>query len=582
MVAGVAASIMSEHPEIQFNQELMRKTLIDMSIKDAIVNLKSSDTPNRFINNGKKINFSNDGTLFVSECGISAGNATCSEGCCSKDGKCIKFNENSVEECFIENGCQSEFGYCITIKKAEKECKTALKEHEECFIDSILDYYNYDNNNGNFDGNYDDDEYIDNDDDDNNNKNDNKEELMNICSKFKAPKCKTFFDNLTNDKHVCSFVKKRKSFELINDIKIIYRNYEYGCSTFYEKLCTSELDKCFITGSVVNVYDTVNETCANFKSNECLEFYQNGLNNTSACNLIDPSFYTPVEPVYFKYYYDETEEICRNVKENPDYPTELCRYELYDYNDCEFDISDDLTEEEIIKKCTKFNSKDCIAFFESIDSSVLYPMCHINSKTEKIVKKIHENSKKIDKFCKKRITNKIKKKIIKSCEEEIQKYKDCPIDFNPAMSSEEASQKCEIYKSKDCGELNYIEYNLNCQYAEKFKNIQYITPNTDSVDYYYYRLCGEKRINLESFCEFYIEEDYKDCLLDEPSSNKNELTKQCKNFLSDKCQVFYENQEDLLLECYITGRFEKPDVIKINDSKWNHFNDTCSSVDLSI
>ncbi|ORX88217.1 subtilisin-like protein, partial [Anaeromyces robustus] len=50
LVAGVAATIMSEHTEIEFDNELMRKTLIEMSIKDVIYGLKDN-TPNRFINN---------------------------------------------------------------------------------------------------------------------------------------------------------------------------------------------------------------------------------------------------------------------------------------------------------------------------------------------------------------------------------------------------------------------------------------------------------------------------------------------------------------------------------------------------
>jgi len=54
LVSGVAALIISEHPEIKFNNESMRKFIIDMSVKDGLT-LTSSDTPNRFLNNGKKI-----------------------------------------------------------------------------------------------------------------------------------------------------------------------------------------------------------------------------------------------------------------------------------------------------------------------------------------------------------------------------------------------------------------------------------------------------------------------------------------------------------------------------------------------
>lgn len=54
---------MSEHPEIGFDNELMGKTLIEISIKNDITDLSESgskDTPNRFINNGKHSHYSID------------------------------------------------------------------------------------------------------------------------------------------------------------------------------------------------------------------------------------------------------------------------------------------------------------------------------------------------------------------------------------------------------------------------------------------------------------------------------------------------------------------------------------------
>jgi len=54
IVAGVAATILSEYSEIEFDYKLMKEYLIDMSLKDVLKNMKP-DTPNRFLNNGKKI-----------------------------------------------------------------------------------------------------------------------------------------------------------------------------------------------------------------------------------------------------------------------------------------------------------------------------------------------------------------------------------------------------------------------------------------------------------------------------------------------------------------------------------------------
>ncbi|ORX75610.1 subtilisin-like protein [Anaeromyces robustus] len=52
IVAGVAASIMSEHPEIKYTNEMIRQKLIELSLKDILTDLKD-DTPNRFLNNDK-------------------------------------------------------------------------------------------------------------------------------------------------------------------------------------------------------------------------------------------------------------------------------------------------------------------------------------------------------------------------------------------------------------------------------------------------------------------------------------------------------------------------------------------------
>jgi len=54
LVSGVIATLMSEHPEIDYTFETMKELLLDLSIKDIIAGIQSLDTPNRFLNNGKK------------------------------------------------------------------------------------------------------------------------------------------------------------------------------------------------------------------------------------------------------------------------------------------------------------------------------------------------------------------------------------------------------------------------------------------------------------------------------------------------------------------------------------------------
>ncbi|ORY22718.1 subtilisin-like protein [Neocallimastix californiae] len=110
IVSGIAALIMSENSGTKYNYKSMLKTLIDMSVKNALTNLGSNDTPNRLANNGKHIVYSSDKNY--EGCGILAGNSKCSSGCCSIDGYCINPNKDSKGLCKISNGCQSEFGTC--------------------------------------------------------------------------------------------------------------------------------------------------------------------------------------------------------------------------------------------------------------------------------------------------------------------------------------------------------------------------------------------------------------------------------------------------------------------------------------
>jgi len=116
ITAGVIATLMSEHPEIEYTSESMRQLLIDLSIKDIIAGIQSDDTPNRFINNGKKIVYS---PVNVYEgCGASSAYSKCPEGsCCSSTNQCFEFDKYDIlDQCLVEKGCQTEYGTCLSDK----------------------------------------------------------------------------------------------------------------------------------------------------------------------------------------------------------------------------------------------------------------------------------------------------------------------------------------------------------------------------------------------------------------------------------------------------------------------------------
>ncbi|ORX77643.1 subtilisin-like protein [Anaeromyces robustus] len=319
IVAGVAATIMSEHPEIEYDNELMRKTLIEMSIKDVILDLESSsNTPNRFINNGKRSIVTKDDNDDDDdddddnnnnnniECGIgSSTNATCSKGCCSKDGKCIQFEYYPLDECLIENGCQSEFGYCTTIDKTIEECENELKEKEKCLVDTSPKMGSI--------------------------------ELFKNCSGFNIWYCKEYYMKLINNMSVCSLAKKYKSFGYIdnlnqenysNAVEICKNNFVTVYNDCEEK--KKYYEECLnLNYSIVNEYkklknddklfendDKFIHICNNLKSKKCSSLYnekENGLKeNLHSCyTLNDVIDYLPQDETtqysfnldhYYEYY----------------------------------------------------------------------------------------------------------------------------------------------------------------------------------------------------------------------------------------------------------------------------------------
>ncbi|KAG4084308.1 subtilisin-like protein [Neocallimastix lanati (nom. inval.)] len=89
LVAGVAATVMSEHPEIKFTTKSMLAYLYEMSEKNAIANLNEGE-PNVFLNNGKHTVYSSNSIYYG--CGVYAGNQKCPQNqfCCGVNHQCIQ------------------------------------------------------------------------------------------------------------------------------------------------------------------------------------------------------------------------------------------------------------------------------------------------------------------------------------------------------------------------------------------------------------------------------------------------------------------------------------------------------------
>ena len=125
IVAGVGALIVSENKNIKFNQDLLKKKLKELSLKN-IINFDETTqhSNNIFINNGKRITYSRDNIYPKNYCGERVGNSVCTDNqCCYSDGIC----GTSPDLCQVINGCQSEFGYCIGLQATVKETTTTTK-----------------------------------------------------------------------------------------------------------------------------------------------------------------------------------------------------------------------------------------------------------------------------------------------------------------------------------------------------------------------------------------------------------------------------------------------------------------------
>ncbi|ORX83278.1 subtilisin-like protein [Anaeromyces robustus] len=286
MVAGIVASIMAEHPEVKYNQEKIRKILIEMSIKDSISGLASVDTPNRFVNNGKTLNVTPDessaGNISNTECGISAGNASCGDGCCTKEGKCVKFNDANAQKCLIENGCQSKFGYCTSSEKAIQECDKELKENEECQVN-----INWNMSDAN---------------------------IIKACTSFYSTKCEKFYENLYTEQSICSLAKKYKNYSFINNFTLTkYRNYDSICSEEMQYMCQALNNKCYVDRSTITSTSKLISKCKSFRTTECQQFFKDGINNTSVCAYAKSSYYYKVpDATELRKRYNESVELCRN------------------------------------------------------------------------------------------------------------------------------------------------------------------------------------------------------------------------------------------------------------------------------
>eukprot|EP00833_Pecoramyces_ruminatium_P008799 jgi/Orpsp1_1/1182831/evm.model.c7180000082832.1 len=365
VVAGIAALLLAENTEKPKNgityQEFMRNKLIEMSIQNAITDLNyvgSQDTPNYFVNNGKKSIYS---PMDINiECGISSDgkeHGFCAAGCCSKEGKCVKFQNNPWDVCLIENGCQNEYGRCYTKENSVSECEKLLKDNERCLVDPSKN--------------------------------------KNTCEDFNLPYCQKFYKLLYANQTACSIAKNDKSNKNRVSLEYIftfnkekYNEYADICNDdleYHEKKCKKALGECYVkdiidkfTKSLSDNYDIDQR----LRYNKCENIYSNIdeiINQTPSCARI-------IEKKSKDYLTDNVLQI--EIHQNYMYNYLYSKYKLFDK--C---FIDDTKNNEIYKITEDINCNALYTdyFFDKYIPRNEYYLSNLDEKSKKLVNKMINN-----------------------------------------------------------------------------------------------------------------------------------------------------------------------------------------------
>ncbi|ORX81488.1 hypothetical protein BCR32DRAFT_327302 [Anaeromyces robustus] len=558
LVAGVAASIISENPETVFNQELMKKTLINMSIKNVIKNLGSSDTPNRLLNNGKKLSYSPDDN--AEKCGISSSNkASCSDGCCTKEGICVKYNDKTYNKCLVENGCQNKYGFCISSKESIEECEKEIKENKECQIELPLDIPT-DVNSG----------YYENID----------KSLLNKCITFNSDKCMSFYRKLNSNNSLCSVAKNYKSLGYINSLdKERYDYYNEVCTHVLDVTCYNEYKiytRCKFDdlSKYANEFEIDEEVCETFKSDKCQNFYKNGLKSLSTCYVFkDFQYVLPTDSKVLEAEYEKIKKQCDNNSKSVE---KSCQKVLADADECLFEISSKSSESVKIEKCTKYKSEKCQNFYK------YSPNCFVDPE-DKYLLKIQDYFYDNEGICddESSFSDKTKKKIYSDCEKELksEQNKECILPkYNLEMSEKELSKYCKIFNSDKCQKYYYFERDsFVCSYKRINSGMEYLeqVDSFESNIEVYSNVCNLKGEKIYEKCEYeFTKSGYYRCFIKNKSDlNAEELKDFCTGFKSDKCVDLYS---DYFLSFFPYCQSYLNDIMGDIEERYNYGNKVCT------
>ncbi|ORX46827.1 hypothetical protein BCR36DRAFT_584949 [Piromyces finnis] len=244
-----------------------------------------------------------------------------------------------------------------------------------------------------------------------------------------------------------------------------------------------------------------------------------------------------------------------------------CEMQIEGEKECLYGFTNDLSDQEKIEKC-KTLKVDC----EFTSDNISYSFRKCNPEQRKDIENLVNKN---NEFCN-QVLEDFKEKITEMCINDFNEFeKACPGNFNPA---EENSKTCEIYNEKDCHNKydNISKYDEFCDYYGKFDSEDKKYLFREYMDKYenYSVFCDTENTEVEEECKSDLEY-YEHCILGEPSKNTEEFKEQCNSFGDYMCQSLYKNPSIVAKECYVLGKFEELNLMKVNDLKWNYYNDNC-------
>jgi len=334
------------------------------------------------------------------------------------------------------------------------------------------------------------------------------------------------------------------------------------------KECENEIEEHKECISKYTVKDTwnddinnyLNSFCFSFFTDKCEKFYENLISNNSACSIAKQ--YKSFGVI------DDFDEEYRQLKIDCEWKIDYtCRTKLASYKECNasnYESDKNL----LINTCVHFESEECQDLYNNSDDiEKLMAICP--SDIMEVESDIPDSNKlklhyeKNNELCKDILSNSVE-----ICENELKKHEEgCLYDISSIKNDDDLLiEKCAIHHTMECQELLYvIQYSLPiCVYAQPYLDYD-LKEKLYEISMSNLAECnsainGPVREKIIKKCEDELS-PYDECLFKfSLDLTDDELSQKCAIYNSEKCQSFYNNNDNFqtckLISSYSWGGFD--------------------------